>query len=74
MGNLNTHRVTAQATPKKQVNPFMTPNTSASSAKQGASSTQGKNEMSPNTEMKQLTSVLNNTSLDTSINPQSKHK
>ena len=77
MANLNTHRATAPMTPKRQTNPFLTPNTSATSAKQGASA-KGKNELSPNTEMKQLTSVLSSTSLNSSMNtsqdPQSKHR
>ena len=75
MANQNTHRATAPASPKKtaaQVNPFMTPNTSANSAKQGSS--QPKNELSPNTEMKELANSLTNTSLNMTVNPQSKGK
>ena len=74
MGNLNTHRATAPTTPKKtsgQLSAF-TPNTSANSAKQGVFNS--KNEMSPNTEMKELTGALNSTTLNTTVNPQSKQK
>ena len=75
MANLNSHRATIPATLKKtaaQVNPFMTPNTSANSAKQGSS--QPKNELSPNTEMKELANSLTNTSLNMTFNRQSKQK
>ena len=74
MSNLNTHRATAPTTPKKtsgQLSVF-TPNTSANSAKQGV--VNSKNEMSPNKEMKDLTGALNSTTLNTTVNPQSKQK
>jgi hypothetical protein len=63
------------------VNAFSTANTSASSAKQGGTALEfvkgmysQVNQKSPNTQMKELTGALDNTSLNTTINPQSKHK
>ncbi len=60
---------------------FSTANTSASSAKQGGTAMEfiksiysHINHKSPNMQMKQLNGALDKTTLNTTINPQSKHK
>ena len=60
---------------------FSTANTSASSVKQGGTAMDfvksmysQVNQKSPNTQMEELTGALDNTTLNTTINPQSKGK
>jgi hypothetical protein len=81
---MSTYQATSPVTPPKrsngQVNAYTTPDTSASSAKGGKAMEFVKsmysqvNQKSPNTQMKELTGALDNTTLNTTINPQSKHK
>ena len=81
---MSTYQATGPVTlPKRsngQVNAYTTLNTSASSAK-GRNATEfvkslisQVNQKSPNTQMKELTCALDNTTLSTTLNPQSKHK
>lgn len=68
--NLNTHRQ-GTSTPRKGVNPFMTPGTSANSSKQGHSAASNKYQLSPNSQMQDLTQSLLGANLETTLNPQS---
>ena len=55
-----------------QINPFLVQSTSANSAKDGNGSRAMSLQKSPNTQMKELSSALDSTTL--TINPQSKGK
>ena len=81
---MSTYQATSPVTPPNQsngqVNAYTTLDTSASSAKGGKAMEFVKsmfsqvNQKSPNTQMNELTSAMDNTTLSTTINPQSKHK